>query len=109
MPFARVLFKAERARFLRAERHTPLPGGPGIDPLDITVGVPGAWLRRGRWLGNAHPARSRDARPGPNRVQPKAARGKPRRSAERRARPKRIAAATSPMRGARRARSIGRR
>src|SRR5579871_211413 len=55
MPVARVLFQAERVRFLRAERHTPLPGGPGIDPLDITVGVPGAWLRRGRWLGNAHP------------------------------------------------------
>jgi len=86
--------KAERVRFLRVERHTPLSGGPGIDPLDITVGVPGAWLRRERWSGNARPAHSRDARPGPNRVQPKAARGKPRRSAERRARPERVAVVT---------------
>ena len=37
-----------RERFLRAVLVTPLPGGPGIDPLDITVGVPGAWLRRER-------------------------------------------------------------
>jgi hypothetical protein len=38
----------ERERFLRAGLVTSLPGGPGIDPLDITVGVPGAWLRRER-------------------------------------------------------------
>jgi hypothetical protein len=38
----------ERVRFLRAGLVTPLPGGPGIDPLDITVGAPGAWLRRER-------------------------------------------------------------
>ena len=36
-----------RERFLRAGLVTPLPGGLGIDPLDIMVGVPGAWLRRG--------------------------------------------------------------
>ncbi len=38
----------ERVRFLRAGLVTPLPGGPGIDPLDTRVGVPGAWLRRER-------------------------------------------------------------
>ena len=50
-PFARVLLKAERERFLRAERHTPLPGGPGIVPAGMTTGEPGAWLKRDRRRG----------------------------------------------------------
>jgi hypothetical protein len=40
--------RRKRVRFLRAAPHTPLPGGPGIDPLDTMVGVLGAWLRRER-------------------------------------------------------------
>jgi len=38
-------------RFLRAGLVTPFSGGPGIDPLDTRVGVPGAWLRRGMMVG----------------------------------------------------------
>ena len=44
--FARVLSKVERERCLRAERHTPLPGDPGIDPAGITTGARGASLKR---------------------------------------------------------------
>jgi len=36
----------ERVRFLRAGLVTPLPGGPGIVPSDITTGVQGALLKR---------------------------------------------------------------
>jgi hypothetical protein len=50
----RVLLTAERVRCLRAERHTPLPGDPGIDPAGITTGARGASLKRDvRGAGNA--------------------------------------------------------